>query len=141
MLFWYLRISLRQQDASNSDVTTPQATATKTRAYFKAFAPGLALVRLIPTVLGVVLRTILVPFARGLPGAKWFALFLAVCFVRAILRRDLQTSQGGSRRYWRLNEDGWHTHKRRQSSAVCKHGQSLLYAVLRCLGWVLGSLT
>lgn len=80
----------------NSDVATPQATATKAKAYFKAFAPGLALVRLMPSVLGVVLRTILVTFARGLPDAKWFALFLAVCFVRAILCRDLQTRQGGS---------------------------------------------
>jgi len=41
----------------------------------------------------------LVTFARRLPGAKWFVLFLAVCFVRAILRRDLQTSQGGSCHY------------------------------------------
>ncbi len=81
----------------NSAVATPQAIATK--AYFKAFAPGLALVRLMPSVLGVVLRTILVTFARRLPGAKWFVLFLAVCFVRAILRRDLQTSQGGSCHY------------------------------------------
>ncbi len=126
----------------NSDVTIPQATATKAKAYFKAFAPGLALVRLMPSVLGVVLRTILVTFARRLPDAKWFALFLAVCFVRAILRRDLQTSQGSSCRYWRLNEHGWHTYKRRQTSAVDKHGQSLLYAVLRwaCAG-SLGSLT
>jgi len=90
----------------NSDITTPQATATKAGAYFKAFAPGLVLVRLIPSVLGAVLRTILVSLARGLPDAKWFELFLAVCFVRAMLRRDLQVNQGGSRRYGRLNEYG-----------------------------------
>ena len=81
----------------NSAVATPQAIATK--AYLKAFAPGVALVRLMPNVLGVVLRTILVTFARRLPDGQWFALFLAVCFVRAILCGDLQTSQGGSCRY------------------------------------------